>query len=89
MDNKFETFYRKNDIGVNIEYTIVGRYKNEDRDYIIYTDFVSDERDFVRLYVDMVNGDKQTPLSDTGKEKILDLFRNEIGNFFEQSIAKE
>ena len=35
------------------------------------------------------NGDKYTTLSDTGKEKILDLFRNEIGNYFEQAITKE
>ena len=76
-----ETFKRKNDIGVDIEYTVLSKFKSDERDYIIYTDFVSDDKDIYRLYVDMVNGDKRVTLSESGKNVILDKFRNEVGNY--------
>ena len=43
-----ETFKRKNDIGVDIEYTVLAKFKSDERDYIIYTDFVSDDKDIFR-----------------------------------------
>ena len=48
-----ETFYRKNDIGVNIEYTILGRYNDHNEKYILYTDFVEDPSSVsgIRIYV--------------------------------------
>ena len=76
-----ETFIRKNDIGVDIEYTIIGRYNSDNRDYIIYTDFVSDEKDVLRLFVDMVNGNEYVPVSDTRKDLILDEYRDEIKKY--------
>lgn len=79
-----DTFYRKNDIGVTIEYTILAKYKSEEKDYIIYTDFVSDKKDGVRLFVDLVNGDKYEPLSDTGRDRILEMFRKETKNLLNQ-----
>ena len=41
--NEMKTFYKKNDIGVDIEYTVVGSYKDGEEEYVIYTDFVEDE----------------------------------------------
>ena len=79
-----ETFKRKNDIGVDIEYTVLAKFKSDERDYIIYTDFVSDDKDIYRLYVDMVNGDNRVTLSESGKNVILDIFRNEIGSYIAQ-----
>lgn len=79
-----ETFFKRNDIGVNIEYTVVARYKNEDKEYLIYTDFVDDDEYVFRLYVDMVNGDKRIPLSDDAKIKILEKFREEIADYFDK-----
>ncbi len=79
-----ETFKRKNDIGVDIEYTVLAKFKSDERDYIIYTDFVSDDKDIYRLYVDMVNGDNRVTLSESGKNVILDKFRNEIGSYIAQ-----
>lgn len=76
-----ETFIRKNDIGVDIEYTIMGKINTDNRDYIIYTDYVSDDKDIYRLFVDMVNGDSYITLSDTSKEIILDKYRKEIKNY--------
>lgn len=78
-----KTFMRKNDIGVDIEYTIVGKYISEEREYIIYTDFVSDEKDMFRLFVDMVNGDKYTTLSNSGREMILSKYRKEVKDYIE------
>ncbi len=72
------TFVRKNDIGVNVEYTIVTRYNSEEREYIIYTDFVSDPEYIFRLYVDMVSGNNYIPLSKSGQKQILEKYKDEI-----------
>ena len=72
---------KKNDIGVDIEYTVLAKFKTDERDYVVYTDFVSDDKDIYRLYVDMVNGDKRVTLSESGKNVILDKFRNEINDY--------
>ena len=47
------SFTRKNDIGVSIEYTIVGTYKEDNNKYMIYTDFVDDASSpsGIRLFV--------------------------------------
>lgn len=47
------SFYKKNDIGVLIEYTTVGTYNEDGVEYTIYTDFADDEDDLanIRLYV--------------------------------------
>ena len=49
-----DTFYRKNDIGVSIEYNIIGEYIYNEKKYRIYTDFVTDESNKlgIRLLVD-------------------------------------
>ena len=78
---KDNTFIRKNDIGVDIEYTVVARYKSEDREYLIYTDFVSDEKDIYRLFVDIVNGNDHVPLSETGREAVLEKYREELKKY--------
>ena len=55
MENfeKLDTFYKKNDIGVNIEYTIIGFYK-VNGNYMIYTDFTTDHSNKlgIKIYVD-------------------------------------
>ena len=79
-----ETFIRKNDIGVDIEYHIIAKVKDENRDYIIYTDLVNDEIDTYRLFVDMITNDKYVPISETGKNMILNKFRDELSFYFNQ-----
>jgi len=59
----------------------MGKINTDNRDYIIYTDYVSDDKDIYRLFVDMVNGDSYITLSDTSKEIILDKYRKEIKNY--------
>lgn len=79
-----EMFIRKNDIGVDIEYYVIAKFNDNNRNYIIYTDYVSDENDLYRLYVDMENGDEHITLSETGKKIILDKFRNKIEEFYDE-----
>ena len=81
-----ETFIRKNDIGVDIEYTIVAHYKADEREYIIYTDFVSDKEFGVRLFVDMVNNGNYVPLSESGSRTILDKFKEVSKGYIDASI---
>ena len=81
-----EMFVRKNDIGVDIEYYVIAKFKDNNRNYVIYTDYVTDEEDMYRLYVDMVNSDSYITLSEAGKKIILDKFRNEIDDFYTRNV---
>ena len=53
-----ETFKRKNELGVEIEYNVIGTYEENGNKYYIYTDFVSDDNNKigVRLFVDVKRG---------------------------------
>lgn len=76
---EMEKFYQKNDIGVSIEYTIIGRYEEDGINYIIYTDFVEDSNSLsgIRLFVAKDN-----------KEKVDDLKQKEIiNNMYESFIS--
>ena len=81
-----ETFYRKNEIGVNIEYYVVGYWKNDDKTYCIYTDFVSDSTNIsgIRLFVDQVNGKESIPLSKEESTTIINQFQNEILDYINE-----
>ena len=82
MDMNMETFKRKNDIGVNIEYTIVG-YLKEANNYMIYTDFTTDENNKlgIKLYVDKeVNGNYE-PVSEEEAKNIISAFNKEVTSF--------
>ncbi len=79
--DEMKTFYKKNDIGVNIEYTVVGSYKDGEEEYVIYTDFVEDDKREagLRLFVGKtVDGDV---------EKIDSVKENEILSELEKELA--
>jgi hypothetical protein len=79
--NEIKTFYKKNDIGVDIEYSVVGSYKDGEDEYVIYTDFVEDEQREagLRLYVGrLVNGNV---------ENINSVKENEILSELEKELA--
>lgn len=52
-----ESFIKKNELGIKCEYYILARYK-KDSEYIIYTDFVTDDKDDLRLFVGKKNESK-------------------------------
>lgn len=83
-----ETFYKRNDIGVNIEYTVVAKYKVEDKEYVIYTDFVDDENYLFRLYVDMIANGKSLTLSSSASQSIIEKFWDEIINYFDNAQSE-
>ena len=77
-----ETFKRKNDIGVNIEYTIIG-YLKEDSNYMIYTDFTTDTSNKIgiKLYVDKeVNGIFK-PVSPEETKSVITAFNKELTSY--------
>ncbi len=53
-----EVFYKKNELGVNVLYTVVGYYSEGNDLYAMYTDFVEDNSEHgYRLFVGKrVNG---------------------------------
>ena len=65
------SFYKKNDIGVLIEYTIVGTYLEDDIKYTIYTDFVEDKASMVglRLFVAKYNDNNELVDVDEAKKQ--------------------
>lgn len=77
-----ETFKRKNDIGVNIEYTIIG-YLKEKNTYMIYTDFTTDNSNKlgIRLYVDKEVNGKYEPVSEEETKNIITAFNKEITSY--------
>jgi len=79
MEN-MDTFYRRNDIGVNIEYTVIGYYNNK---YMIYTDFTTDKTNKlgISLYVDKIENNKYITVDNEERKNILTAFNKEITNF--------
>ncbi len=74
-----ESFYKKNDLGVSIEYTIVSYYEEEPNNYVIYTDFVESDNDMgVRLFVSQVTDDELIDISAEEQERIKQLFLKTI-----------
>lgn len=75
-----ETFKKKNDIGIDIEYTVVGRFK-DNAIYLIYTYFVSaDNVVGLRLFVDEYdfNNNFIRSLELDEANEIIDKFNDEI-----------
>ncbi|MBP5678705.1 MAG: hypothetical protein J6X28_02625 [Bacilli bacterium] len=82
-----EKFYRKNDIGVTIEYYVIGEYINQGKKYRIYTDFVTDESTFtgIRLFVDlMIDNENYVVVEGEEKRRLLEEFHSEILNYTQQ-----
>ena len=77
MDN-LETFYRRNELGVKIEYTVIG-YLKEKNNYMLYTDFTTDKTNHlgITIYVDKdIDGD-YVPVSGDERNNIIKLFNKE------------
>ncbi len=76
-----ETFKRKNDIGVDIEYSIIGRYQDNGNIYCIYTDFVSaDNKVGIRLFADIEKNNKLERLPKDKEKEIILKFNKTIMN---------
>lgn len=74
-------FYRKNDLGINIEYTEIGKYDNK---YLIYTDFTTDNTTPIglKIYVDKIlEDDKYEKVPDEEAKYIIDKFNSEVMNY--------
>ena len=52
-----EKFVRKNEVGLDVTYTVIGKYEKDGKNYIIYTDFVTDNTSIIglKLFVDLVD----------------------------------
>ena len=71
-----EVFYKKNELGVNVLYTVVGYYSEGNDLYAMYTDFVEDDSEHgYRLFVGKrVNGVIQDVEESKRKQVIDELF---------------
>ena len=74
-------FFKKNDVGINIEYTIIGKYELDNVNYVIYTDFTSDENELgIRIYVDQDINGKYIAIPLDKQKEVLNKFNDEISN---------
>lgn len=75
-----ETFYKKNDIGVSIEYTIVGRYSEDNTNYIIYTNFVDDNDSptQLKLFASILDNGRMIDVDYDKRNEIIDKMFQEI-----------
>ena len=78
--NEMKTFYKKNNIGVDIEYTVVGTYKDGEEEYVIYTDFVEDNQKEVglRLFVGKQVNDNVERIDPSKENEILSELEKEL-----------
>lgn len=74
-----ETFRRKNEIGVEIEYTIVGYSFIDGKKYMLYTDFYPKKSiGGIRIFVDEVIENEYIKLSEEEEDKIISQFNKKI-----------
>lgn len=76
---KESTFKIKNDIGVSIEYTEIGKIKL-DREYMLYTDFVPEDNNVgFRIFVAIIKDNKLVEIKNKKlRETIIREFNNQI-----------
>ena len=75
-----ETFTRENEIGIPIEYTVIGNYVDKDnKEYKIYTNFApSNDIYGLRIKVDENSENGYVPLETDKEQNIVDQFHKEI-----------
>ena len=78
------SFYKKNDIGVFIEYTIVGTYLEDDIKYTIYTDFVEDKASMIGLRLFVAKYNDNNELVDVDAEKKQEIIKKLYESFNEK-----
>lgn len=79
-----EVFYKKNKLGVNVLYTVVGYYSEGNDLYAMYTDFVEDDSEHgYRLFVGKrVNGVIQD-VEESKRKQVIDELFSEINKKIE------
>lgn len=81
------TFYRKNDIGVEYEYTVIGQYEEDGINYILYTDFVEDKNDVagIRTFV-AIDNENLDPVSEEKRKEIITNMYNSLIEQYESQV---
>ena len=83
-----DVFFRKNDLGGNVEYNIIGVFKWKNNEYSIYTDFVDDKSNPIgfRVYADLIDDFEMIRLNPEEEKTIINDFYDEIANFLQSNI---
>lgn len=86
-----EIFKRKNDIGVEIEYTIIDEFEKEGKNIRIYTDFTpSSDENIINLYVDRQDENNQyIPLSEEERKIVLEEYKTELSTRMGEIIKEK
>ena len=74
-----ETFTRENEVGIKIEYSIVGKYiDDENKEYRIYTNFTPSNDSYgIRFYVDEKTKDGYKQIEGDHEKKVIEEFHRE------------
>ncbi len=76
-----DSFYKKNALGVNIQYDIIGYFTGDDGEYRIYTDYTTADTPLgINLFVDIKKDTGYEAISSSKQEIVLAQFNSEILN---------
>lgn len=79
-----ESFKRKNQFGIEYEYYIVSELNENNKKYIVYTDFVTDQNKELRLYAAEVVNNQIVDVDKSIAERIISEFRLEMNKIQKQ-----
>ena len=71
------TFYEKDDLGIEREYSVITEYEFDDSNYVIYTDLVLDSTKNIRLFVGKIINNKVVRLASDKEKIIIENFKND------------
>lgn len=81
------SFIRKNELGIEFECHIVAYTKYGDEDYIIYTDFLSDENGLPRLLSAKRVGNDVYKIDEKLSKQLVDSFKKDKEKIYNESLV--
>ena len=69
-------FYKKDELGIEREYSVITEYEKNNSNYVIYTDFVSDKENEFRLFVGSIINNKVERVNNELERIIITEFKN-------------
>ena len=79
-----ESFKRKNQYGIEYEYYIVSELNEDNKKYIVYTDFVTDKNNELKLYAAEVVNNSIVDIDKSISDKIISEFKLEMDKMKKQ-----
>lgn len=70
-----EKFFKRNDIGIPIEYDVIAFLDEEDTKYVLYTDFISKDGKELNIYCGKYQNNKVVDIDEKKAKEIIQKFK--------------